>query len=70
MDSRAQKLIDLQNLLNTIPKEHKKTVQKLSYIYMSIGAEKVLNLVKDLGEINPNGVDDYIITTTDSLDGG
>jgi len=70
MDHKAQILIDLDKLLKTIPKEHKKTVEKLARIYMELGAQKVLNLIQDLSEIPSNDIENYIIVHKSELEGG
>jgi hypothetical protein len=69
MDKQAQMYLDLDNLLKAIPKEHRKTVNKLSQIYIAIGEKNVLELVKNLGEIPPGSAYDHCVVTSDSLEG-
>jgi hypothetical protein len=70
MDKQAQMYLDLDRLLKTIPKEHKKTVKKLAEIYVAIGEKNVLELVKQLGDIPPGSAYYNCVATTDQIDGG
>lgn len=59
-----------EGLYNQIPKEHHKTLNKLIELAKRNGAAQVLELVRDLGNIPVNQVEDYGIHHSNDLDGG
>jgi phage terminase small subunit len=57
-------------LTKTIPKEHRKTVNKIANLYRKIGAVDVLEIVKTLSEIDINNVTSYCVCHDSEIDGG
>lgn len=63
-------LKEIQDLYKLIPKEHRKTVDKIISISHTQGAKEVLEIVKDLSNIPANDVHRYGVWHEDNLDGG
>jgi len=59
-----------QELMAQIPKEHKKTMNKLIKLSVELGRSQVLDLVQELGNIPVAKVTEYGVWHESNLDGG
>jgi len=66
----AKKVETLETLMAEIPKEYKKTLNKIVRLSVIAGRQQVLELVQDLGNVAAKDVDDYGIYQSSDLDGG
>jgi len=66
----AVKEKELQELMASIPKEHRRTMNKLIKLAVLRGRAQVLDLVRDLADVPIEKVTEYGIWHEDCLDGG
>lgn len=60
----------IQELLSSIPKEHRANVKQLMKLKYRHGAEDALNIMTQLSEINADKVSEYYIVHSDDISGG
>lgn len=66
----AVKEKDIKALMDEIPKEHRRTMNKLIKLAVLRGRSQVLDLVQDLGNVPVGKVTEYGIWHEDCIEGG
>ncbi len=61
---------EIKKLLNSIPKEHRATVNELLKMYYEMGVEDTKELLRSIVDIPANDMSDFIVTHESNLDGG
>ena len=61
---------EIQEMVNTIPKEHHKTIQKIIKFYHQLGVSDVQNLLQGIIDIPPNKINEYGVWNDSDIDGG
>jgi len=61
---------DIKAIMDKIPKEHHKDINKIIHHYYSLGVTTTQALVKDIARIPVNKIIEYVVCNEDELAGG